>query len=164
MASLAAELRITYGEEKAEIRARVTAAFRSLRKQGLIARSGFGCCRGCAGGELATYVENLPPERQARVKGAVFYTTQDKDAFVTGNRERAFQGLWLTYGDLDLSNDTKVGLPTVEVGTLVVKALTDAGLATDWNGNPDQSVKVTGLHPGLAAAARCAGTAAALAK
>jgi len=64
-----------------DTREQIKAAFSNLRKQGYIARSAFMCCGGCAGCAIALRVEEMPAEKRAKVRGAVFYTQQDAKAF-----------------------------------------------------------------------------------
>ena len=114
---------------------KLNAAFANLRKQGFIARQNFACCGSCAGYEISTYVKDLKPARQAKVKGAITYNRQDGQA--------AFGRLYIGFGPVGVHGVGDFGLPAEEVGKALVEALTAQGLQVEWNGNPDERVKVT---------------------
>lgn len=108
-------------------------AFALMRKAGLVARQRFSCCGGCAGGDLANFIGAKSPEARAKVVGCCFYTRQ-------GNP--ASGALYLTYGPVDVAGVGKVGRPTEEVGQIVIGALTQAGLRTEWDGSKNTTIKV----------------------
>lgn len=116
---------------------KLNAAFRSLRKEGFIARQSFSCCGSCAGYELATAVSEMPEAKRARVKGVVFYTKQD-----AANLRWKPTSLFLAYGPLDTQAHGEIGLPTETVGAAVVQALNAAGLATRWDGTASAKIEV----------------------
>ena len=116
---------------------KLNAAFKSLRKEGFIARQSFSCCGSCAGYELATAVSEMPEAKRARVKGVVFYTKQDAADLRWGHTS-----LFLAYGPLDTQAHGQVGLETVEVGKRVVAALKAAGLETRWDGTASAKIEV----------------------
>ena len=117
---------------------KITLAFRSLRKEGFIARQRFLCCGSCAGSAVATQVGEMPKARRDKVRGLVFYTRQDDgNAF---DRRGHFTGLYLAYGQIHVHEVGDVGLPTVEVGQALVKALEAQGLKVEWDGSPDTKI------------------------
>jgi len=60
-----------------EAQVKLNKAFQLLRKQGLIAKQRFACCRGCAGCRLANDITETLDKGGKRPLGAVFYTKQD---------------------------------------------------------------------------------------
>ena len=111
-------------------------AFADLRKQGLIALANFRCCQNCAGTEIADRVSQMDAKHAAKVKGCVYWHNQDED------------NIWemghvhLAYGPLGSRKHGEVGLPTVEVGKMVVEALKKRGLCFAWNGSDGQRISV----------------------
>ena len=128
---------------------KLNAAFNNLRKQGFIARQNFSCCSSCAGYELASYVKELSPAKQAKVKGAITYTRQDgQDAFEDRSRRwpyhnRGPRTLLIGYGPIGVHGVGDFGLPTAEVGQALKAALEAEGLQVDWDGDPDKRIAVT---------------------
>lgn len=122
-------------------------AFAQLRREGLLAKQGFSCCRSCAGSELATLIENLIETGEARPNGVVFYSKQEgfRGSSV---RESKFRRLYLSFGSVTTTKYGDVGLPTVEVGQMLAKALTEAGLTFEWDGSPNSTIVVDPC-PGL---------------
>jgi len=119
----------------------VLEAFKNLRKQGLIARANFLCCSNCAGSEIESYVSNLPEEKAKRIKGCVFWHKQDEDDIWRHGE------MYLAYGSIDSSKHGEVGLPTKEVGELVVRALKEQGLSVEWDGDPHVRILVNMTVP-----------------
>lgn len=111
-------------------------AFADLRKQGLIALANFSCCQNCAGSEIATRIDDMDAKHAAKVKGCVYWHNQDEDDL----RERGHVAL--AYGSLGTRKHGEVGLPTVEVGKMVVEALKERGLCFAWNGSDGQRILV----------------------
>lgn len=165
MTSRAANMGISYQDELMEIKRRFNLAFAAMRAAGLLARQSFKCCGSCAGAALATEVGKWNAAKKAKVGGAVFYTVQGAEAFTDRFAARRLGrgefAVWLTYGQIEPNGQDPVGKPTVEVGGLVMKALTEAGLDAVWDGKPETSIRVTGLAAAVAAVARLAGVEAA---
>lgn len=120
-----------------EAQKKLTEAFKLVRREGLIARQSYLCCRGCAGAELANEVEATLDAGKEGPKGYVFYTKQQ--GFVENFK---VQSIFLAYGAVHSEKYGDVGLPTVEVGRLVCDALTKTGLTFKWNGSPDKCIEV----------------------
>lgn len=116
---------------------KVTAAFKAVRKEGLIARQNFKCCGSCAGYDLATQVEKMPEAKRQKVKGAVFYHRQDTQ------RMMEEECLFLNFGQIDSQEVGEVGLPTEEVGKIVTRVFKEAGLNVEWDGDKYSRIKVT---------------------
>lgn len=113
---------------------RLTEAFKILRSQGVIARKNYMCCQSCAGYGIAEYVSKMPDKKRLNVKGSVFYHAQD------ASRLRQSGAVYLAFGCLETEKHGTVGLPTVEVGKMVVEALTKVGLAYEWDGTEDTRI------------------------
>jgi len=135
----------------------LTEAFKRLRKKGLIARQGFMCCGSCAGTSIGDDVDKMLAQGKPEPKGAVFYTAQDRSGAqrqlerLHGKMNR-YVGihhapvgkpvmLYLTYGEIENVKGT-YGLPTVEVGKMVVEVLDELGISYEWDGDPSRCIKV----------------------
>lgn len=119
---------------------RVMRAFKSLRNGGYIARGGergYKCCGGCGGSQIATDVARMTPAKRAKVRGAVFYSSQDAEAF--GHKGRK---LHISYGKVSCHDLGEFGDDTVAVGEALATALRAEGLKVEWNGDASETVKV----------------------
>jgi len=123
-------------------RENLSTAFKLMRKAGLIARQNFTCCSSCGGYAMAERVKEMTPERRTKVKGCVFYHSQD------AARLREGGNLYLGYGPVGVHEVGDFGLPTEEVGALVVKALASAGLSYEWDGKPSSRIEVIATQGG----------------
>ena len=115
-------------------------AFAEMRRQGLLARQSFMCCRNCAGCEVAHIIEGMTPEKRALVKGTCFYTKQD-------GFDNDKDGTYLAFGLVDTSKFGEIGEPTVKVGERVVSILKAVGLAVEWDGTEGQRIWVSSEVP-----------------
>lgn len=106
--------------------------FRSLRKDGLLARQRFSCCQTCAGVEMADDVRVMMIEGKAAPAGVVFSTQQSQ------NDERAV----LYFGPLEVEGKT-IGKSKTEVGKMVCQRLGEMGVSYEWDGNGDHTIVVT---------------------
>ncbi|AZM48286.1 hypothetical protein DMB38_23095 [Streptomyces sp. WAC 06738] len=106
---------------------RLTRAFAALREAGITAREHFACCRSCGNAEIGGAGE---PD----ARGFVYSSHQSSESAAADG------GLTLYYGGFDGSSGT-----TTAIGHEVVAALGDAGLRTEWDGDPGRSIAVTGL-------------------
>ncbi|MFF5972442.1 DUF6891 domain-containing protein [Streptomyces sp. NPDC012769] len=107
---------------------RITAAFAALDGAGIVAREHFTCCRSCGLSEIGS------EDGAEGARGFVFFHTQGTEGAASGGP------LYLLYGGFDGSEDT-----TAAVGGEVAEALRGQGLTVEWDGDPGQAVKVTGL-------------------
>ena len=110
-----------------EIRGKLAKAFKSLEKNGVIARMDWQCCQTCGWNAIANEVERVGYE----VKGAVFFHSQDADDLLERGR------VYLSYGSIngDEEEDRKVG-------EIVCSALKESGLNFKWSGNPSERILV----------------------
>jgi len=124
-----------------EMKARLTKAFRNMRKEGLLARQNFECCSSCAGYSMTLRARELISngKEKSEIKGCCFYHAQDNDDLVVG------RGFYLSYGPMDSQEHGVIGLSNEEVAKIVIKCLKDAGVETDWDGNGGRRIFVTGL-------------------
>ncbi|MFD5553094.1 DUF6891 domain-containing protein [Streptomyces sp. NPDC127068] len=107
---------------------RVTEAFAALERRGITAREDFACCAGCGRSDI-------DGEAGPGARGYVFFHRGATGSAVAG------QGLALVYGGFD-----GTGTTAVAVAREVVAALANAGLSTEWDGEPDSSVLVTPVN------------------
>lgn len=98
--------------------ARLTAAFRDLRSQGLFARRNFWCCQGCGWAAI-----EADPKARAKhdAKGAVFYHQQDAQ---------------------DLTSTGRVFLAWAGDGNAIVNTMVRHGLGVKWDGSPHTRIEV----------------------
>jgi hypothetical protein len=126
--------------DSVEAKIRLNKAFVEMRKQGLLARQSFMCCRNCAGCELANLLEKMTAEKRAQCKGACFYTKQD-------GFENDGEGTYLAFGNVDTTKFGEIGEPTVKVGERVVAILKAVGLSVEWDGTEGQRIWVSSEVP-----------------
>ena len=114
-------------------------AFRSMRKDGLLARMNYMSSIDVAEEMMAKdtkkYLEKGKIKRED-TKGCVYFTSQDNDKRVKNNK------FSLSFGNIIMDDGEEIGIGDKEVGELVVKCLTDAGFKTNWDGNPENRIEV----------------------
>lgn len=106
---------------------RLTAAFSRLEERGIAAREQFSCCRPCG-------VSELRAERPEGARGFVFF----HDQCLAGVSASSPTALPLYYSSYPGSEEAAAA-----VGGEVVAALHEAGLATEWDGDPGRAILVT---------------------
>jgi len=107
----------------------IAVAFRSLRKQGFVARQNFCCCQGCALSKLlqeAHGAEDAPT-------GYCFFTKQDRKRLDAEGR------VLLAFG---IFPSEKKSSTAGEVGKLIVATCETAGCAVDWSGSTSEKILV----------------------
>ena len=109
-------------------KAAVTAAFRQLRREGVVARQRLACCSTCASAELADAPD------------AVFYHGQD--ASRAWSRPYGGGSSRDLVGDLCVRYQTETGQGTRDLGVRVMQALQANGLVVKWDGDPTTVVTV----------------------
>lgn len=109
-------------------KALLAVAFREMRKQGLLAKQNFMCCRSC--GSHALW--NTMGEQPGKYKGAVFYCKQD------GDNLRESGKFYLGFGAADTDDDKE----TTIIGWMVQSALVKSGLQVEWDGSPGTRILV----------------------
>src|SRR5574343_111634 len=115
---------------------RLNAAFKAMRKAGLIARQSFSCCGSCGGYEIARQVTAMIDAGKPEPTGCVFYHRQDTARFSKGG------DLFLAYGQIGTQKHGDIGMTTEQVGKAVVKCLHDAGLEYEWDGDENTRILV----------------------
>lgn len=117
-------------------------AFQLLRKEGLIAKQRFMCCRGCAGCQLTHDITESLDKGGKRPMGAVFYTKQDGFFDEPRGRHPRPQKLYLSFGNVETTKYGDIGEPTVKVGERICKALDAVGLHWEWDGTENTCILV----------------------
>ncbi len=131
---------------------RLDRAFAALETEGIVARQNFACCQNCGRAEIRDEIAGARRARRS-VDGFVFYHMQDTDSAVT-------------HGVLQLRYDGTLGNAATAIGTRVVAALREAGLAPAWDGDINKTIEV-GLRwqrraaPGVPAVVHTAATSVA---
>lgn len=118
-----------------DVRERVRESFRSLRKQGFIAKMDFSCCSNCAGYELVGIVEGLTEAKRKKFKGAIYFHHQRHQAFSDGH------DLYINYGNVT-ADGVEHGLPSIEIGMALADTLRAHGLVVIWSGSADETIAV----------------------
>lgn len=121
-------------------RTKLNAAFRLMRKAGLLAMQNYQCCSNCGGYALTTKAEDLVKSGKRTkdsIKGCCFYHRQDAE-----DRDQGHP-FYLRYGDMDSTELDVIGLSTEVVGKMVCECLDEAGVSHSWDGNPGQCIQVT---------------------
>jgi len=106
---------------------RVAAAFAELEADGVTARMDFACCQNCGHAEIGD-------ERGDGAWGYTFFHQQDSEALAEPDAS-----LHLAFGVYGGSADDQ------PVGQRVVAALERQGLGVEWDGTPDQRIRVAPL-------------------
>jgi len=120
---------------KQETRSKVLDAFKELRKMGFLARANFLCCQNCAGYDLTKRAVKLV-NKGRDVKGCVFWHGRDEENYKN-------YGEWfLAFGQLESDIKGNIGLPSKEVGEIVVKELKKRNVNVEWNGDPNTRIKI----------------------
>lgn len=145
----------------AETKEAVNAAFKDLRKQGLITKQNFMCCGSCASYDIWSRIHELAagfkevswdepcqPTRDngwkrtrkefgyeetkaKQYRGAVYYSRQGNDVWTEGGT------LFLSYGGVAETDED-----TEEVGRMIEAALKAHGLKVRWNGSHSETIMV----------------------
>jgi len=106
-----------------KFKTKLTAAFKLMRKEGLIARQNFSCCGSCGSVEMSTALATKKNEEKI---GYCFYHRQDADALYRGS-------VYLAFGACD--EDAVGDDADVKVGAIVALACLKADLKVTWNGS-----------------------------
>lgn len=121
-------------EKMVEMRRRIQAAFKELRRQGFIAKSNFACCMTCAVAEL----QDIGNEK--RRNKAVYWHRQDEEHF----RETELLNIRFCYiPSKGVDGDTSC--LEHQVGEQVFVALRKASLNVEWEGDPGKCIVVAGI-------------------
>lgn len=114
-------------------------AFREMRKSGLLARMNYMSSIAAAEDMMAQdtkkYLEKGKIKREY-TKGCVYFTSQDNDKRVKTKK------FCLSFGNIIMDDEAEIGIGDKEVGEIVVRCLTDAGIKTIWDGNPENRIEV----------------------
>lgn len=119
------------GPSEEEIRAGkalLAKAFKDLRKEGLIAKQNFMCCRSCASCSIWNDIDASP----GKYKGAVYYCKQDGDNLRKDGR------FYLGFGAADTDDDKVATL----IGQLTKVVLEKHGLNVEWDGSANTRLLV----------------------
>jgi len=109
-------------------------AFKALRRSGHIARQNHCCCGSCSCAKISADVERMPPERRAKIAGAVHYDRQRGDV-------GPLRKLDLMFGPVEI-DDVQYGKGHAEIAAAISEACAAEGLATFWDGDPSRCVEV----------------------
>ncbi len=110
-------------------------AFELMGRRNLLAKQNFSCCQSCGGYEITGIAVELV-KSGAQVDGCVFYHEQDADSLKRG------EDFYLAYGNMSSTEFGMIGLPTEEVGKIVVDCLAVAGVPHEWDGSADTRILI----------------------
>lgn len=115
-------------------------AFRKMREEGLLARMNYTASIAAAEELMAKdtekYIEKGKVQRD-KTKGCVYFTSQDNDKRVKTNK------FHLSFGNIIMDDGSEIGIGDKKVGEIVVKCLKNAGIKSEWDGNPENRILVT---------------------
>lgn len=129
-------------------KARLNAAFRDLRAQGILAKQNYTCCQTCGFNDLEVEAERLTQEGQ-KIKGGVFYHAQDTDYM------RESGQCWLAYCGFDADQNASSAAQydsSVRIGRIACETLRRHGVRVEWDGSlgkrivADLTAEAGGLH------------------
>lgn len=128
--------RVVVGNMDQSTKEKLNAAFRAMKKQGLVARQSYGTGPWARVDLFVKLLGSVPEDRKVGVVGLVYYPLQEK-------RRSLFP---LNEGRLYVYYSTAFGCPNrkpdVEVGCMVYEALKGAGLRVQWDGSDETAVEV----------------------
>ena len=114
------------------------AAFNALSDMGYLAYQNHLCCQSCAGADLTDKAQSLYDDGPTvNILGAVFYHEQD-----TAERDLG-KPFYLSFGPLEIDG-VIFGDDATTIGHEIVRVLTEHGVVTEWDGDPDVRIRVTG--------------------
>ena len=119
-------------------KARLNAAFRDLRVQGILAKQNYACCQNCGFADLEEEFEVLA-RRGREVKGGVFYHAQDADTLRESGR------CYLAYSGFDADEDASTAAQcdaAVRIGRIACDTLRRRGLKVKWDGSVKTRIAV----------------------
>jgi hypothetical protein len=112
---------------------RLDRAFGALGQEyNVVARHNFTCCQSCGHSEI--WAEIREAQEHGPVIGYTFYHEQDTESAVDGGY------LYLAYGAVEDDEEA-----TREVARRIVRALEEAGLGVEWNGDLRQRILIPDL-------------------
>lgn len=130
-----------------ETKARLTKAFRYLRKQnGILAKQNFMCCGGCAGHALADRITEENAAKPGRWNGSVYYHRQNNDSLIELGE------VYIHFGHADGCRDASNVIKdenrpndTKAIGQCAKEALEHFGLTVEWDGTENTCILVKGV-------------------
>jgi hypothetical protein len=132
--------RLTVSPVYGEVKSRILAAFKELRKNGkLLCRSNFWCCQSCAGYDITLKAQAIVDKGKV-VNGCVFWHKQDEDRF------RSTGTVYLAFGQMNSEKHGVIGLEDELVGQMVCDRLKANGLEYEWDGTGNQRILVKGVR------------------
>lgn len=118
------------GSKKAEyvckIRISIYNAFKLLGKNKVYTKMNFEDCQSCGCIEMNERTKNTD------YIGWIFYHNQDNDDLCNKGQ------LYLAYKGLTV--------PNVNLGKMIINVLKESGLITEWNGNDNNRILISGLE------------------
>jgi len=121
-------------------RSKLNAAFKLMRKRGLLALQAYQCCSNCAGyaiTEKAVKLISSGRKNKEDIRGCCFYHRQDAE-----DRDKG-RPFYVRYGNIDSEEYGEIGEDTEKVGRVVGEALKEAGVSYDWDGSPHVAIEIT---------------------
>lgn len=108
----------------------LNAAFKMMRKFGILARQHFTCCQSCGCAAIDEMVEEKKKQRKPIPLGYCFYHAQDAE------RLRYDGKVHLAYGSIDDNGDSTA------VGNIIAQCLTMCGAEFKWDGSQWTRIEV----------------------
>ncbi len=122
-----------------------------MRKNGIVARQNFMCCRTCASDSISYDISNLTLDRYEKIQGVCYYSKQNglnsDDGVVRSIHLSYFRPSGYKY---QRPVRTHTGLSLPELAILICDCLTKAGLTYEWDGQTETCIAVLPVQPGQA--------------
>lgn len=124
-----------------ELKKKLDAAFRALRKRGYIARQSFSCCSNCAGYDLSIMLKEAHEAGKALPRGSVFYHRQDAECLRETGRTMLRYGQ-IEYWGHEVNEILATPLSTDQVAVEVMEELERAGVPAEWDGDTARCIEI----------------------
>lgn len=125
-----------------EMKKKLNAAFRALRKRGYIARQSFSCCLTCAGCELSGMLKEAHETGKPLPRGAVYYHRQDAERLRETGRSMLRYGRVEWWGGDGEAPALTTPLSTDQVAVEVMEELERAGVPAKWDGDTARCIEI----------------------
>ena len=112
----------------------VLEAFKTLRKNRVLAKANFSCCGSCAGSEIDGRLEDKP----MKWDGYAYWHRQTEARAFPWVFSYDPPSLNIYYGGNEYGSD----MTTEHIGSRIVAVMESHGLNVHWDGNPDNSIEI----------------------
>lgn len=129
---------------KRTVKERINAAFKAMRKHGIVARMNYQCCSSCGWAALEIDYPKFDDDNDT----AVFYHRQDAESFDERGNLRTGK-YWNSHNEL-VERTIDLYLAWMGDGETIVHFLQAQGLTVKWDGSSNTRIAVTGVKEDVA--------------